>query len=512
MKKRILSAALACVMAAALSIGAHAANSSETQQAEPQLNYIHTDIEENYIKSYGLYEQVMYGQIVFYTNISNGDITDEAVIIELPDELETIFERDGKEIEFTNNAEITELGSYSLTVIANGENILGGSANDRYYSLFRFRIMEAAEPDVDEGIDVGEWEDETEEAINTVPPMDITEPTEEASDQPTTDVTDELITVPDQIVEEPVESSEADDPWEDTDGSKPASTTAGGTESSGTADSGADPAEPTEAPKGDTSLIKTATDEDNIRLVTRAKTEIFTNIPPSMKTTGKVTFSTSADVQYKLFRNGVQVESYVMANEISEVGKYQLFIYDGSGTLPAEYDFEITERYVTGVTMYEVPNGCTVEQALYEGNLIRSEAASVNVGSEGTYSIDVKYGSYVFTETFVLDNTAPEFLLGGVEEGISHGGPVTIEFVSDDIESYELFFNGKPAEVKRLSITEPGEYIVRVYDHAGNMSEQSFTLEYKMNEMGILVIVLLGAIVVAGVVFFIRSKTKFIVR
>ncbi len=499
MIKKVIGIIFACVVAAVLSLVVYA-ESSEAQE-EPKLNYIYTDVEENYVSDYRLYEQVMYGQIVFYTNISNGDITSDAVVIELPANVETVFVRDGTEITFTNNAEITKIGSYSLTIIANGEDILGGSENDRYYGLFRFRIMESsAIVPPDPGIDVNDWEEEEE---FVAPPF-----TAEADVDPTIEAAAETSETAEPDQTETV-STEQEPPSDDR-ASQPASTTA---VSGGTTASGTETTQPTEGvPLGDTALISETPTDTNIRLTTKAGTEIYTNIPRNMQTSGKVTFSFTTDVQYKLYCNGSYISGYLPTDSIVEKGKYQLFIYDGSGTLPAEFDFEITGRYVSGITKYTIPIGCKVERALYEGNMIRSNIDSVDLGSEGTYSIDIVYGAYSFTETFILDNTAPVFGFDRVVDGIAEGGTVSILFESEDIDSYEIYKDGVLITVKKLMLSEPGVYTIKVFDQAGNVSDQTFELLYKMNEMAVVVMILLIAIITAVVVFFVMSRKRFIIR
>lgn len=503
MIKKVIGILLACVTAAGLSFGAFAENAAT--QEKPKLNYIHTDIEENYISAYRLYEQVMYGQIVFYTNISNGDITSAPVVIELPSELETIFERDGKEIKFTNKAEITEIGSYSLTVIAKGEDILGGEENDRYYGLFRFRIMESsAIVPPDAGIDVNEWQEDEVPVYTamTIPPEEpepeVTEPQEtiEAVEP------DEQTTAPPDEPEAPTES----DGDTENDTSQPAVTTSSQNTSQ------AEPEEETEAPEGDTTLIKQSPADKSVQLTTKAGTVIHSNIPANMITTNKVSFSFAANVQYKLYKDGALVKGYDASEEITDAGKYQLFIYDGSGTLPAQFDFEIMAQFVNGLESFTVPTGCRVQKALYDGNMIRANPTSVDLGGDGTYTIDVSYGSYIFTETFVLDNTPPEFGFDRVVDGVAEGGTVTIIFKSDDISKYKVYKDGVKVEKQKQTISEPGVYIVRVYDRAGNMTQQKFELEYRMDAMAIVVVIILIAIVIAGVVFFFMSRRKFIVR
>ncbi len=483
MIKRLISIIVA--VAAAVSLGVNV--------AAEKLNYIYTDIEQNYIADYRLFEQVMYGQVVFYTNISNGDITSEAVVIELPANVETVFERDGVEIPFTNKAEITQLGSYSLTVIAKGEDILGGDVNDRYYGLFRFRLMKPVQTQAPPEIDVNEW-DSSGEYTSPIH-QNSTQPAEEITTPPQTETTSST------VVEDSSQPQES--------GTTPASTTAAGTTVSG----GTAADVPTgEAPKGDTSFIKQEPAENSVKLTTKAGTEIFTNIPAGMKTSGKVSFTFGADVQYELYCDGEQLSGYNAADNIAGAGKYQLFVYDGSGVLPAEFGFEITGRAVTGIAKYTVPTGCTVNRALYEGNMIRANSTSVDLGSEGTYTVEIAYGEYVFTETFVLDNTPPEFGFDRVADGIAEGGKVTLLLKSDDIERYEIYLDGVLLETKSRVMSDPGVYTVKVYDAAGNMSEQTFELQYRMNAMAVVVILLAAAVVIAAVAFFVISRKKFIVR
>ncbi len=486
MIKKLISIIFACIAAASVSLGAYAA------AADQKLNYIHTEIQQSYIADYMLFEQILYGQIVFYTNIANGAITSDGVVIELPANVETRFERDGVEIPFTNKAEITQLGSYSLTIIAKGEDLLGGAKNDCYYGLFRFRIMERTESSAYPSIEVTEWE---------------SSPTQESESQPA-EQTEDSSAPADTQESNPVQTAESQPPQTDAGGSQSTSAAATGTTASG----GAANAPAEEVPVGDTSLIKQEPAESNIRLTTKAGTEIFTNIPAGISTSGKVSFTFSSDVQYKLYRDGAQLSGYISDDSIVGVGKYQLFIYDGSGDLPAEFDFEITGQAVSGITKYTLPSGCTVSRALYEGNMIRSNRSSVDLGSEGTYTVEIAYGEYSFTETFVLDNTPPEFGFDRVAEGIAEGGTVTLLLQSDDVERYEIYLDGVLVETKSRTMSDPGVYTVKVYDTAGNMSEQSFQLVYRMNAMAVVVILLLAAVIIAGVAFFVISRKKFIVR
>lgn len=504
MKRKFACAAMACFTAAALSLSAYASPSASGGTAsggtsspqETQLDYIHTDLEESYISSYGLYEQVMYGQIVFYTNVKNGSVTSGSVIIELPAELETIFTRDGEELEFENKAEISEIGAYSLTVIAKGENILGGGKNDRYYSLFRFRIMEKSAADTSASIEIPEWGN-YDDADTSDDNSDTSDDSSDISGDSSDDGEGSL----------PADGgSDASDGGSDTSGGGSdasgggSGTSGGGSDTSG----GSDGSEST----GSSGITQEASD-DCILVTTEAGSQIHSSIPADAKTSGAVKISVVSNVQYELYRDGELLAKPKLSN-ITNEGKYSLRIYDAE--TPARFEFEITSQYISKLEKYTVPEGCEITSALYEGNPIRAEKTSVQLGNDGAYSFDIEFGEYSYTETITLDNTPPEFGFDRVEDGVAAGGTVTVILQSDDIAGYQIYLDGELMAKQKLAVNEPGEYTVCVYDRAGNVSQQSFELEYRMDAMAIVVIIILVGIVIAGVVFFLVSRRKFIIR
>lgn len=514
MKRKFACAAMACFTAAALSLpvyaspseagGAASAETSASEQA--QLNYIHTDLEESYISSYGLYEQVMYGQIVFYTNIENGGVTSDSVVVELPAELETTFTRDGEEVTFTNKAEISEVGAYSLTVIAKGENILGGAENDRYYSLFRFRIMEQpADVNVDTDIEIPEWSN-YDDVDTSDDNSDVSGDNSDISGD-NSDVSGDNS----DSADDGASDLSPDDNPDDNAGDLPVDSGSDGTGNGGSGDgsgnsgnSGGDSSEST----GSSGITQEAI-KDCILVTTEAGSQIHSSIPADAKTSGAVKISVVSNVQYELYRDGELLVKPKLSN-ITNAGKYSLRIYDAE--TPARFEFEITSQYISKLEEYTVPDGCEITSALYEGNPIRAGKTSVQLGSDGSYSFDVEFGEYSYTDTITLDNTPPEFGFDRVEDGVAAGGTVTVILQSDDIAGYQIYLDGELMAKQKLAVSEPGEYTVYVYDRAGNISQQSFELEYRMDAMAIVVIIILVGIVVAGVVFFLVSRRKFIIR
>jgi|GEM_PF-2617027 len=466
MKNKAAALLAALFTASALSVSAFAAPpaGAETSKSE---SYYEAVVEETYNGTYELYEQLMCGEIVFYTSIENGGMTPDSVTIEVPSNVDTELTKDGSPVSFKSNTPITEDGSYILKISVSGDQLMSAGDNEVYYTVFRFRIKELPEG-----------------ASTTAP--DVSE------------------SVPEEKPDTPDTSSGAEDNTGDTSAPSESDTSA---PEEGTATE----EQPSQAPEGDTTLITQMPTEDTVVLTTKGGTEFYSNIPKGMITTEKVKLSIGSETKFELYHDGKLID-YTVGDSIIGIGKYQLFIFDDSGDKPAEYDFEIMNKRVSALTEYTVPSGCVITKVLHEGSRIRSNNSSVTLGEEGLYSVDVLFGSYSFTESFTLDNTPPEFVLDRVTDGKAYGGTVTIMFVSDDIDTYEVTKDGKPMENKRSQLSEPGKYTVVVYDDAGNSTEQSFELEYRMNEMAIISLVLLGLLVVAAVVFVFISRKKFIIR
>ena len=249
--------------------------------------------------------------------------------------------------------------------------------------------------------------------------------------------------------------------------------------------------------------------DDKVLITTENGTQFYCSVPPGTISAGSVELMFLDNVDYDVVDG--DGNSLGQLTTIGDRGKYTVRIYDGAE--PAEFRFDVIGGAVRGLTEYTVPDGCEIISAALDGSLIRSEKYRAALGRDGTYKFEITYGSYRFTEEFVLDNEAPEFSLEGLDENMkSSGGSVYVRLISGDIADYSVTRNGEPVEKKSLELTAPGYYTVTVYDAAGNFTSQSFQIVYHMDAMAVITIILGAAIVVAGVVYFVRTRKKFIVR
>lgn len=470
MLKKILAAALACAVFGTTALVASAESSenppAQSEENEPKIEYIYSEITERNIPSYGLYEEIIANQVVFYSNVQNGAVVEYPVTLDLPENVSVSVDRDGKKYNYTAGEPFEEVGRYSLTLTVEGKDLLGGSENEVFYGLFRFWIMEPSgesNPDGDNSDD-----------------SDF-----DSSDFDSSDISDD-------------------------------------SSSSGESGNPNDPANPDDNPPEETGTLLPKTDkavglsqyvlENRIRAVTDKGTEFFCNIPAGMTTSNPVSLELPSLAEYKMLINGEEAENFEFNKSITARGEYKLLIIEGDGENPAEFGFTVIGKNINGITQYSVPDGCKIDKATFNKFEIRTNGNSVDLGSEGAYSFDVYCGDYLLEESFTLDNTPPEFIVNGIDEnGKAKGVTVFIELVSDDIDDYAVYRNTKPYK-KTLELTEAGEYGIIVYDKAGNSSTMEFEIIYQMDTMAIVAVILAGALVVAGIVFFIITRKKFSIR
>ena len=482
MFKKILAAALACAVFGTVSLTSFADTGEKPAQSDEsaqKIEYIYSEIVEKRIPSRNLYEEILAKQIVFYSNIANGAVIEHSVELDLPETVTVSMEKDGKKSEYKHGEKLEEPGKYSLTMMVEGKDLLGGNENEVYYGLFRFWITEPSEEsNSDESSDDedSEYSEDSEDESSDI-----------SGESGESDYSD---------------SSDASSDSSGGEGEKPSNPDDKDTEEQGIL-----------LPKTDkASLLSQYATSEKIRVVTDGGTKFYSNIPAGMKTTNNVKLEYPDDIEYELLKDGEEQTSYAFGNELTEDGEYTLLIYDGDDENPAKFEFTIIGKYAGAITQYVVPDGCKIEKAMFGKNEIRANGNSVDLGTEGEYTFDISCGIYKWTESFTLDNTPPQFKVNGLDdEGKAQGVTVFIEFLSDDIDDYTIIKDGDPVR-KSLELTDAGKYYVTVYDKAGNSFSQTFDIIYQMNAMAIVAVILGGVLIIAGVVFFIITRKKFNIR
>ena len=108
---------------------------------------------ETYHELYDTYEEGISDTYFLYTNVSNGGLTHEPVMIDIPANVDFSMEKDGVPYSYTSGQYVQEKGTYVLRITAIENPDLPFSEQTEYQAVFRFRIQDEP-PKTEESADV----------------------------------------------------------------------------------------------------------------------------------------------------------------------------------------------------------------------------------------------------------------------------------------------------------------------------------------------------------------------
>jgi hypothetical protein len=160
-----------------------------------------------------------------------------------------------------------------------------------------------------------------------------------------------------------------------------------------------------------------------------------------------------------------------------------------SAAPPPSFNFRIVAKPAADLDVYNAPWGYSVTRAARDGVAVGYRGNVVLLEEDGVYAIGMQ-AEYAETSEIEVeihrDTTAPQFRLNGISGGRSTGLAVTLEYLSDDVASTEVFKDGEAVRLQADGvISDPGRYYVTVYDHAGNYATAGFEMLYRMNEISV---------------------------
>lgn len=468
-------------------VGNSASADDEAVPAVAQQQTYEYTLQGTYHAEFGLYEFEFAGKY-FYTNIDNGAITTTAAQLDFPADITYSLKKDGNDTAYQNQASITEPGSYVFTLETD-------SYGNQYYAVFRFRLQQ------------GVSDTTTAPPATSAGSQETAPPETEASEAETSETETESPTLEDyenMSDEELLDALEQGPTAEDEDYAE-------SLQDIGVSDG------VTLAGAGSyTGINEEYVPEKGMYLQTLVGGSAFySSIPNGAYTNSGVRLELGANMPgMTLYRDNAEID-YVPGETISGAGVYTIIFETTlemkiSAAPQPKFSFRIITSAVNDLTVFNTPWG-------YE---LRSvELDDVVVEDFGRYSYRLgETGSYEFTYA-PSDGSAPELRFTAVQDSIppiftvegSGSSAASVSFLSDDIGIVELYKDNKQISFQP-ELTGAGAYTIIVYDEAGNFAAQSFEVVYVMNAMSVLSIVVVVAIVVAGVVLLLRGSGRLKVR
>ena len=217
-----------------------------------------------------------------------------------------------------------------------------------------------------------------------------------------------------------------------------------------------------------------------------------------------VTITPEEDITLILTKDGETVE-YKYGTEITEAGEYVVTMSDKYGNCE-ELRFTVVNATVCKLVYnFDAVDG--FERVLIGGEEKRLNYGTLELFEDGTYEVEViaKGISYSFNVT--VDAVAPTLTLDGVTAGGTTKGTVIITDISHDA-SMKVYLDGKPIDYELgEKLKEIGVYKVVLEDKAGNVSEYSFEILWKMPS-AVIVLIVVGVLGIVGTVVWLIISNK----
>jgi len=248
----------------------------------------------------------------------------------------------------------------------------------------------------------------------------------------------------------------------------------------------------------------------------KAPAGILMGVENGGHTNGAVSFEWYDEAVVTVTKDG-EVVKYRSNSDLREDGHYVITIENFDG-MKNTYSFTIDTEEPT-VSLNGVENRGTVNtdvsldhadraEFYKNGELMGEYASGIPITDEGEYRIVVSdLAGNAAEVSFFIDKTAPVATLGGVDNGGTTKGKVTL-IEPDEEVNVKVYFNDEEIEyVKGDKFTYAGAYKILVSDIYGNATEYNFEILESANG-AVIALIVIGVIAALGVVAVVVLKKK----
>lgn len=206
-----------------------------------------------------------------------------------------------------------------------------------------------------------------------------------------------------------------------------------------------------------------------------------------------------------MIKNGEAME-YKFGTEILDPGVYTVNMVDPLGN-SKRLSFTIVNALYCRFEQ-EIDEMPGFEKVIVNGEEVTLEKGTLIFTATGTYEVSIIANGNEQKFTVVVDSTAPVVTIEGVENGGTTKGAVILSDLCSDA-TMKVYLDDVLVEYNLGDeLTDVGVYRIVLEDAAGNVSEYSFEILWKMPAVAIVLIVIAALGVVGTVVWLVISKKR----
>ena len=240
--------------------------------------------------------------------------------------------------------------------------------------------------------------------------------------------------------------------------------------------------------------------------------EIYTEACEGMVLSEPVSVSATDDVSFAVFCDGQEVTGD-LAN-LNTPGSYVVSLKQGDGT-KRMFGFMLVGSRTNAIHTLNAPNGFYISDVVKDEETVYTDRYSLDMELEGDYEVNYtcKATDITYTISTVIDRTAPTLTFKGkmdennrmrsalLFEGLQQGDTIYLLRNGDQVQPT---LNGDGTG----GIYDSGNYIMRVYDLAGNMTEYTFTILMYFNASSLVFFALVLAVIIAVIVYVVSQRRR----
>ena len=240
-------------------------------------------------------------------------------------------------------------------------------------------------------------------------------------------------------------------------------------------------------------------------------TEVHASVADGMVRSDAVSVSKGGDASVVVYCNGQEVTGDT--TNLREVGDYLVSMAKG-GTTVRILSFTIVGPTTNALHTFSAPDGFYIISATRDGRDVFDGRYQLNMEEEGLYKVEYECVATerVYSFTTTIDRTPPALRFSGkidsqkrVHSALSFSGMEstdTMVLLRDAVQVNQHVNNDGTG-----TITDSGNYVMRVYDAAGNMKEYTFQIMVYLNAGAWLFVILVIAVIAAVVIYvFLKKK------
>lgn len=240
--------------------------------------------------------------------------------------------------------------------------------------------------------------------------------------------------------------------------------------------------------------------------------EVYSEAADGMVLSESVSVSCSDDVAISVFRDGEEVTGDL--SNLNTPGSYMVNLKQGSNSSRL-FSFELVGSRTNAVHTFQTPNGFYISAVTKDGETVYTDRYSLDMEEEGEYAVEYTCMATDLTYTLstTIDRTPPELTFRGKMDennrmrsellfsGLQQGDTIVLLRNGDQVQPV---LNGDGTG----GVYDSGNYIMRVFDAAGNEAEYNFTILMYFNASSLAFFALVLGVIIAVIIYIVIQRRK----